>query len=280
MTDHVAGELSIQSGDGVDGARGGAHAARDAGAFERGAGGGRGAENPIAIAENDLAVGAEIHHGGQIGGFMQTSGKDAGKDVAADKSAKIGQEPNARISWQFPAERAGGEDFKVEPFGFKRAVGERLEIESTEQMMHDGVPGNDHMGEMVGQTVDCVDHFRDHFAELLADEPGKHFGLAAGELDAAHDIGAVLGLQVQGSADGEDMAGGEVEQLGDDGCGAQIDGDPETGLRGEREGRVIGQDRDLPLGEFKLEVSIGLGAAGEAPAGVEFGEGESIEVVG
>jgi hypothetical protein len=75
------------------------------------------------------------------------------------------------------------------------------------------------------------------------------------------------------------MAGGKVEELGDDRGGAEVDGHAEAGLRCERKGGVVGEDRGLPLGELELEVVVGGGATSEAPAGVELGGGESVEVV-
>jgi hypothetical protein len=165
--------------------------------------------------------------------------------------------------------------------GFEGGVGEGFEIEVGEEVVHDGIADQDDVIEGGGQVAVGEEEFGDHDTELVADEAGERGGLRVleGEVDATHDIGAVACLGVEGSSDGEDVAGGEVEELSDDGGGAEIDGDAEAGLRREREGGVVGQDGMFPLCEFELEMGFGMGAAGEAPAFFEFTWGESEEIV-
>src|SRR2546427_10487661 len=63
--DHLELDMVAQ-GHAFDGAVGRAHAATDLAAFERGAGGRRGAEDALDRAEHDLAVGPDVHEDAKL----------------------------------------------------------------------------------------------------------------------------------------------------------------------------------------------------------------------
>ena len=79
----VAGDL-----DRLDGAVGGAHAAADGGALEGGAGRSGGGEQPVAAAEDDLAVGADVDEQADARVAVHAAGQQAGGDVAAHVGAE------------------------------------------------------------------------------------------------------------------------------------------------------------------------------------------------
>jgi hypothetical protein len=103
LADDVTMQAAVEGVDGGDGAGGGAHAVTDASAFEGGAGGGGGAEDTIGVAEEDFAIGAEIHEGDELGGLMETGGEDTGEEIAADESAEGRQEEDGGIMGNVPA---------------------------------------------------------------------------------------------------------------------------------------------------------------------------------
>ena len=84
-------------------ARGCAHAHGNAGTLESGPGSRGGAQHALAVADDNFAVGAEVHQGYQRFTFVQAGGQDPRQDVAADKPAEARQEDNFRVPWQFPA---------------------------------------------------------------------------------------------------------------------------------------------------------------------------------
>ena len=65
---------------------GGPHAELDAAAFEGRSGGAGGAGQPLLVADDDLAVGADIDEQGQLGVFVDPRGQDPGDDIAARRN--------------------------------------------------------------------------------------------------------------------------------------------------------------------------------------------------
>ena len=98
--DHLDARLERDGIDAhaLDRARGRALAAADLRAFERGSGGTRAGEEPAAIAEDDLRIGADVdeqrHRVGQIRPF----GEDDAGGVGADVPGDARQHVDARVA--------------------------------------------------------------------------------------------------------------------------------------------------------------------------------------
>ena len=99
VADHAELDVVVADLDDLDRAVGGPHAAADRAALERRAGRRRGREDPVAVAEHDLAVGADVDE--QPGALVavHAGGEHAGDDVAADVRAERGEErgPGPRV---------------------------------------------------------------------------------------------------------------------------------------------------------------------------------------
>jgi hypothetical protein len=238
VPEHMAVELVVSKSHRADGTAGRTHAVSDARALEGGSGSGRCAEETVAVAEDDFAVRAQVNEGDELITFMEAGGEDAGEEIAANESTEGGEEADGGITGQFPSERGGGEFLEFKGDRFERAVAEGFDVKTGEQVVHDGIPDDDDVLELSGEILKREEEFGNELAELTADEQGQQSGLASldGKLDPAHDVGAVPGLGVKGGADGQDMAGGQVDQLGDYTRGAEIDHDTQTRLRDEWKG--------------------------------------------
>jgi hypothetical protein len=95
--------------------------------------------------------------------------------------------------------------------------------------------------------------------------------LSNGELDAAHNVGSVPCLRVQGSSHRQDFARLEVQQLGGDRGGSKVDRDTEPWAWDELKTRFVGQNCGIPLRQFEFEIGLGMRAAGQAPALFQLG---------
>src|SRR5512140_2349355 len=121
---------------------------------------------------------------------------------------------------------------------------ERFETEAAEKMMHYRVANED-------DTVQSSAGSRSRGAELLDEVANLGSDLflqgwlavgGDGELDAAHDVRAVFGLSIEGGLDGQDTAGLQVDKLGDQRGGAEVDGGAKPFLRREGERGVVGEN--------------------------------------
>ncbi len=103
---------------------------------------------------------------------------------------------------------------------------------------------------------------------LVANQVGEpcQATILQGEFDAAHDVGAVLGLGVEGGSHGQHVTGLEVQELRHQGSRAEVHGDPKAFAWGERKGGIVGEDGSFPLRQINGQVGGGLGPASQAPA--------------
>lgn len=243
------------------------HTHRNPGAFKGRPGGRRSAQHPLAIAHHQLAVGAQIHQAHQFAAVLESRRKNAREDVAADKTSQARQEAYCGTAGEIPAQIARRERLQSGILGFERMVSKRCHWNATEEVVHDGVAHEDHFSQLpvvrrFGQQLP------DHLAQLFADEAAQPAGtfLAERELDPTHDVRAMLGLSVQAQAYSEDVAGAQVQKLGDHRGGSEVHSHSEPVLRMELEARFVGEDHRLPLREFQLQVAGGVRATGQPPA--------------
>lgn len=107
VADDVTGPIWWGGIDLGDGAGGGAHAVGDAGAFEGGAGGGAGADELVAVAGDDFAVGAEVDEGLDGVLLLDAGDVESGEDIATDEAAEAGQEADLGGGGQGPLKVIG-----------------------------------------------------------------------------------------------------------------------------------------------------------------------------
>ena len=91
----------------LDRAVGGAHAAADRAALERRPGRRRGRQDPLAVAEHDLAVGADVDEQPDPLVAVHAGGEHAGDDVAADVGAEGREQRHPRARVEREADLAG-----------------------------------------------------------------------------------------------------------------------------------------------------------------------------
>ena len=162
-------------------------------------------------------------------------------------------------------------------------VRKRFNAEATKQMVHHRVADDDNLAELGWSFTlrQGLQQVGNQVADLVADEIAQRFEAARRhcEINPAHNVGAMAGLVVQRRAHAEDVAGLAVEQLRDEGRGAEVHGDTETVGRREFEPGVVRQDGRVPLCQFQLEIAAGQGATGQAPAGGDFVGGQQAGIV-
>ena len=212
-------ERAINECDVGDGACDGAHAHANRSGLERGPGGGGGADDAVAIADGDLAVGAEVDERGEIVAKRDARSDNAGENVGADKAADAAREADDAIGGQVPAEIAWGEALLAEMRRLEGHVRERLDVEPAKQVVHDGVADEQNFGNL---RCAAACEARDDLTKCGADGRGEILALER-SANAAHDVGAEGGLGIERGFDGEHVARG-VDELRGDGGGAEIDG--------------------------------------------------------
>ena len=209
----------------VDGPFAAAHAAGDLGALKGGPGGSGGGGHAPLVAQDHLAVGADIYHQRQLFPLVHVRGQDAAHGVRAYKAADQAQ----------PVELRFGVDVQAHIRGLDGHGG-----------LHIGIIGSQHQGlggifqEQVVHAGVAHDHQLDHVLRLPADllrqlveQPvdggphtaRQHLGpLLHGGIGTLHHVAAVLALGVQRTLDAQLFAGEGVVQVQHDGGGAQVDG--------------------------------------------------------
>ena len=157
-----------------------------------------------------------------------------------------------------------------------RLLAQGARLQPQEQVGHGGVAGD---GELVDlallhavallqlleQVVDRLD------GELL--QPLEPV-LALGVDDAADDVVAAGDLLVVGARGVDDAAGGEIDEVGDHGGGAEVDGDPQARLGEGR--RVHAQQARRKVGP--VHPVAHLERHGDLPVGVAQGRAEPLEL--
>ena len=204
---------------------------------------------------------------------MQPRGEHAGENVTADEPAEAGEKTHNGAG-QIPAEFRRRKHLQPVVGRREGMMRKRFDADAAKQVVHHRVTDDDDLAKrrrsFTGRSG--LQQLGDQVADLVADEIAQR-GEAAGrqrEINPAHDVGAVAGLVIQGRAHAEDVAGLAVEQLRDEGRGAEVHRDAKAVRRCEFEPGVVRQDGRVPLRQLELKIAAGRGATGEAPAGGEF----------
>ncbi len=264
-------KCAVGEGDIGNGTRDGAHAHADGAGLEGGPCGSGSADNAMPVTDGDFAVGAEIYERGEGGTLRDAAGDNAAENVRPNEAADAAGETNDATGGQVPGEIARREALFCEVRRLEGNVGERLDVEAREKMVHDSVADEDDFRNL---TLAASCEARDKLAECGADGCGKILAVEHGA-NATHNVGPEGGLRVECGFDAEDVAGGEIDELRGNGGGAEIDGDAETafGWRGGRGsgGGLCGVSENFhaPLAALEDEWRIGAGLACKSPSGGE-----------
>ena len=217
----------LVNGAGLHGAVGGPHTAGDVAALKGGTGGAGTAHQEIPVAEDDLAVGAQVDEQTHLIPVPDAGGQGAGRDVAAYIGADVGRNDHRgqgvggqlQIPRQqtLPAEEAG--DIGLHPHG--------AGIHTHKQVVHGGIgahrqpqdaPGGDPGGFAEVGNDGIQGFLEDGVLELF---PAPGLALLNDPVD---HVRAVADLAVAGGALGQQLSRCQVRQDHGDGGGADVDG--------------------------------------------------------
>ena len=154
--------------DHLDGAVGGAHAAADGASLEgRPCGRCRG-EDRVAVAEHDLAVGADVDE--QPGALVavHAGGEHARDDVAAHIGAERGEHHGAGARVEVQPDVLGEYDGWLRAGHHERRHAERLGVDAERQRGHRRVAGDRHLVDVCGVDTALDAHLLGQLVEGLA----------------------------------------------------------------------------------------------------------------
>ncbi len=121
--------------------------------FEGGAGGAGTGDQPLPVAEHDLAVGADVHEQRQLLRGVQPGRDDAGGDVAAHPAAYGRHETDAGARVQLEAKLAGQQRGRAGERGYVGLLAKVPRIDAEQEVGHHGVAGGHHLVEVDGRTA-------------------------------------------------------------------------------------------------------------------------------
>ena len=179
---------------------------------------------------------------------MQTDRDDASQNVRANETADTRQEANDGGSRKLPTQVFSGKALLLEMRRGEGDVRERLGIEAAEQVVHHRVADQHHFHDLLFAAGGDIDQ---HGSEEVANQDSEVIA-ALREANPAHHIGPMNCLRIQRRAQAKELSGREVQNLGNDRCGAQIDSHGETGAAGPSQLSIVGEHRHVPLFDLQL----------------------------
>ena len=148
VADHGQRQLVRRYRDTLDRALGSAHPAPDGRALECWPGGRCGGQQPVPVAEHDLAVGADVDEQPGPGVPVHARGEQPGCDVAAHVGAERGEHERPRPRMNRDCQ-VGGEHFRQLPGRHDEGGNpERLGVDAQSDVRHRRVPGNCDLGDV------------------------------------------------------------------------------------------------------------------------------------
>jgi hypothetical protein len=240
--------------------------------LKSGARSGRSTNDAIPISYRDLTVGAKIRQRDDARAAMHLGRKNSSENIASDEATKAGQELNPWVSRERPIEIRGVNFLKSRLLTFKGGMGELLEIEVAEEMMHGGIAREEHAFD--GKVA--IPHRSKHALDLPSNLRANHLHqlnaprFRKGVFNAIHEIGTVNGLWVSRALDGENVPRLQIEQLRHDRRRTEIDDNGGSRARCKLQLCVIRENRGLPLRYLENETLVGRIATSQTPAVCEF----------
>ena len=276
--DHLEARLEVQAVDAhaFDRARRRALAAGDLSALE-GRAGRRGAgEQPLAGAEHDLGVGADVDEKGQLVLEVRTLRQHDPGGVRADMAGDAGQGVGEGPGRDFKAELARPRLIGAVDGQREGRAAELGRIEAENEVVHDRIADQCHLQDFAARDArlarslaDEIVHGLAHCARelLVAARVHHHVG------DAAHQVFAEADLRVHRPAGGDDLAADEIAKVRRDRRRADVDGDAVGALGEARRDRhdvaILAQRRgDFPSASAQRPLQAGE----RSEIGVRLGE--------
>ena len=231
--------------DPIDGAERAAHAVTDLGALERRAGRRRAGPEPLARAQQHLAVGPDVDGDADLGAVVDARRERDADGIGADEAGDERQQAHARLRRHLQEELARGQGHRV---AHHRRVGREADvrgIDAEQDVMHARVADDDDLVDPLGQHAGVAADLLDVLVQE-ADDPRVELPQIAGielrEGDARHEVAAEDRLRIQAGDRPELLAGLELDQGGHDARRADVDREAELHRRG-----VAALDRKDPL---------------------------------
>ena len=225
----------------LDRARRGALAAGDLRALE-GRAGRRGAgEQPLAIAEHDLGVGADVDEKRELVPEVRAFGEHDARRIGADMAGDAGQRIDEGAGRDVEAEFARARFVSRVDGQREGRAAELGRIEAENEMVHDRIADHRHFDDVAARNAGLPRGLADQRVHRLAHH-ARQLGVAARVHhhvgDAAHQVFAEADLRVHRPDGGDDLAAREIAEMGGDRGRADVDRDA-IGALGEAR-----QDRD------------------------------------
>ncbi len=170
VADDLQGHVVAEPDD-LDGAVGGAHAAPDRAALEGRARRGRGRDDPVAVGQHDLAVGADVDEEPRALVAVEPAGEHAGHDVAADVGPERGEEegPRPRVDGEAELGRVHGREGRRRHD--ERRDTDRLGVDAEHQRGHRGVAGQRHLVDVLQRDAALLAHLGGQLAQRRLRRP-------------------------------------------------------------------------------------------------------------
>ena len=258
----------LVDGAGLDGPVGGPHPAGDVPALEGGPGGAGTAHEELAVAEDQLPVGAQVDEEAHLRAVPDHGHQRPGGDVPAYIAADIGGDDQLGHGVELQADVPGVEVPGPEEAGHEGLHADGVGVEAQEQVVHGGVPGQDHAVDPAGVDAGGAVHGGEHGDDGLLDHrvlEAAASALLTGLDDAVDDVRAVADLPVAAAGLGENFPGLQVHQHTGQGGGAQVQGEARQGRGAVLGEHIPDEDAVLVPGDDALD---GKGAVPKDPAQV------------
>ena len=214
-----------------------AHAAGDVAALEGRACRAGARDHEVAVAEDDLAVRAEVDEQGQLVAVPEHAGERTGGDIAADIGADVRRKADGGVRMGGQAEVVHAQAVPVEEGGDIRLHADGIGLHADEQVVHRRVAGNAQAHDARGRQLGILTQGLHQRDERLLEDGVLQLLAAAGLAlldDTVDDVRAVADLAVAAGRLGQQAAVLHVKQHGGDRRGADVDADA-----AQREGVVL-----------------------------------------
>ena len=207
----------------------------DLAALERGAGRRRAGPEAVARAQEDLAVGADVHGDADLGALVDARGERHGDRVGADEARDDRQQADARLRRDLQEQLARRQDQRVAHDGGVGREPHVRGVDAEQDVVHARVADDDDLvdplGEDAGLPADLLDVLvqEAHDPRVELPEVGR---VELREGDPRHEVAAEDRLGVQARHRPEMLVRVERQQRGDDARRADVHREPELHARG------------------------------------------------
>ena len=258
----------------------GAHSHRNARTLKGRPGRRGGAQQTLAIPHHDLTVGAQIHQPVQVLALVQARGENPRQNIAAHKPTQARQKAYPRPA--SPSPITDVQRLQAKLLRLERVPRKGLNIQPAKQMMHDRIAHHHDIPNLRFRHPRGKYQLRDQAPHLRANQIAELILslLLEREANPAHHIGAKPRLPIERGGHRQHARGREVQQLGGEGGSSQIDRHTVAGPRREVKGRVIHQNRCVPLAQLDHQIILKRTLTGQSPTVRKFVRTQALALRG